>query len=72
MRDGKKFAIAQPATATRFDLGIKLKGEPATERFEEAGKWHPMVTHHVRITDPAQVDDEVMAWIARAYAAVKS
>ncbi|MNX36585.1 hypothetical protein D3C86_668740 [compost metagenome] len=72
VRNGKKFAIAQPSTADRFDIGIKLKGEPATERFEEAGKWNAMVTHRVRITDPAQVDDEVLAWIARAYAAVKA
>jgi predicted transport protein len=71
VRNGKKFAIAQPSTADRFDLGIKLKGEPATEKFEAAGKWNAMVTHRVRISDPAQLDDEVMAWIARAYAAVK-
>jgi hypothetical protein len=71
VRNGKKFAIAQPSTADRFDVGIKLKGEPATEKFEAAGKWNPMVTHRVRIGDPAQLDDEVMAWIARAYAAVK-
>lgn len=72
VRGGKKFAIAQPSTADRFDLGIKLKGEPASGRFEEAGKWNPMVTHRVRIADPAQVDAEVLAWIARAYAAVKA
>jgi predicted transport protein len=71
VRNGKKFAIAQPSTADRFDIGIKLKGEPATERFEEAGKWNAMVTHRVRITDPAQVDAEVMAWIGKAYAAIK-
>lgn len=71
VRGGKKFAIAQPSTADRFDLGIKLKGAPETERFEAAGKWNAMVTHRVRISDPAQLDDEVMAWIARAYAAVK-
>jgi predicted transport protein len=71
VRNGKKFAIAQPSTADRFDIGIKLKGEATTERFEAAGKWNPMVTHRVRITDPAQVDDDVMAWIGRAYAAIK-
>lgn len=71
VRNGKKFAIAQPSTTDRFDLGIKLKGEPATEKFEAAGKWNAMVTHRVRITDAAQVDDEVLAWLGRAYAAVK-
>lgn len=71
VRNGKKFAIAQPSTLDRFDLGIKLKGEPAEGRFEESGKWNPMVTHRVRISDPAQVDDEVLGWLAKAYAAVK-
>lgn len=71
VRNGKKFAIAQPSTIDRFDLGIKLKGEAATGRFEEAGKWNAMVTHRVRITDPGQLDDEVMGWLSRAYAAVK-
>ncbi|MDB5098145.1 MAG: hypothetical protein JWM80_2566 [Cyanobacteria bacterium RYN_339] len=71
VRNGKKFAIAQPSTADRFDLGIKLKGEPATAKFEEAGKWNAMVTHRVRISDPSEVDAEVMAWLARAYQAVK-
>jgi hypothetical protein len=71
VRNGKKFAIAQPSTADRFDLGIKLKGEPASAKFEEAGKWNEMVTHRVRISTPAEVDDEVMSWLARAYQAVK-
>jgi hypothetical protein len=71
VRNGKKFAIAQPSTADRFDLGLKLKGEPAAGRFEESGKWNPMVTHRVRIGDPAEVDAEVLDWLKRAYAAVK-
>jgi hypothetical protein len=71
VRNGKKFAIAQPSSADRFDLGIKLKGEPTSERFEAAGKWNAMVTHRVRITDPAQVDAEVLDWLSRAYGAVK-
>lgn len=71
VRNGKKFAIAQPSTADRFDVGIKLKGEPATARFEEAGKWNAMVTHRVRVSDASEVDAEVLAWIAKAYAAVK-
>jgi hypothetical protein len=71
VRDGKKFALVHPASADRLDLGIKLVGEPATERFEAAGNWYATITHRVRITDPAQVDEELLAWLARAYTAVK-
>ena len=68
LRKGKKFAIVQVAT-DRMDVGIKLKGAPTSNRFEEAGTWNIMVTHRVRISDPAQVDGDVLAWLKRAYEA---
>lgn len=61
-----KFAIVA-VTADRLDLGIKLKGTEATERFEPAGSWNSMVTHRVRITDPVQLDEELLDWLRRAY-----
>jgi len=64
-----KFAVIA-VTADRLDLGIKLRGTDATGRFEESGSWNSMVTHRVRITDPAQIDDEVLDWLRRAYEAV--
>ena len=67
VRDGKKFAIVQVG-ADRLDIGVKLKGKPATGRFEEAGTWNNMVTHRVRITEPKQVDAEVIAWLREAHA----
>jgi hypothetical protein len=66
-RGGRKFAILQPSTSDRFDIGIKLKSAAPTERFEAAGAWNNMVTHRVRISDPAQIDGEVLAWLRRAY-----
>jgi hypothetical protein len=63
-----KFGIVA-VTADRFDVGIKLKGAEATDRFEESGSWNTMVTHRVRITDAAQLDSEVIDWLRRAYEA---
>lgn len=68
-RGSKKFAIVQ-TTADRLDIGIKLKGVKPTERFESAGSWNAMVTHRVRVTDPKQIDKEVLAWLKQAYDAV--
>ena len=65
-KGGAKFAIIA-ATADRLDVGIKVKGAEATERFEPAGSWNSMVTHRVRITEPAQLDDELFDWLRRAY-----
>ena len=66
MRGTKKFAIVQ-TSGERLDLGIKLKGVPPTERLEAAGSWNAMVTHRVRISDPKQLDAEVLAWLKQAY-----
>jgi hypothetical protein len=66
VRDKRKFAIVA-LTADRMDVGIKLKNAPTTDRFEASGNFNNMVTHRVRITDPAQVDAELIDWLRRAY-----
>lgn len=68
VRGTKKFGIVQVAVE-RLDIGIKLKGVPPADRFEAAGKWNAMVTHRVRISDPKQIDKDVVAWLKRAYEA---
>ncbi len=61
-----KFAIVA-FTADRLDIGIKLKGVDAGGRFEAAGSWNAMLTHRVRVADPADIDAEVVDWLRRAY-----
>jgi Domain of unknown function (DUF4287)/Domain of unknown function (DUF5655) len=68
LRDGRKFAILQPSTE-RFDIGIKLKGVKPAGRLEEGSEWNSMVTHRVRISDPKQIDSEVLGWLKQAYTA---
>jgi hypothetical protein len=65
-----KFAVVA-LSGERMDVGIKLKGEPATPRFEASGTWNAMVTHRVRVTNADQVDAELLDWLQRAYDAVK-
>lgn len=67
LRNGKKFGIVMPSSAERLDIGIKFKGVAPTARLEAAGTWHNMVTHRVRITDPKQIDKELLAWLKQAY-----
>jgi hypothetical protein len=61
-----KFAIVQ-VTANRLDLGLKLPGVPGTDALEPAGSWNSMVTHRIRLADPADLSPEVLAWLRRAY-----
>ena len=66
LRRNKKFAIVQ-ISASRLDIGIKLKGVAPTKRFQAAGSWNVMTTHRVRISDPKQIDAELLAWLKQAY-----
>ncbi|MEO5804882.1 DUF4287 domain-containing protein [Devosia sp.] len=70
LRGKGKFAIVQPS-GKRLDIGIKRKGVEPTERFAAAGAWNSMVTHRVGITDAAQLDTELLDWLAAAYEAAK-
>lgn len=67
VRGGKKFAIVDPATAGRLDIGIKLKGVEPAGRLTVAGSWNNMVTHRVRIAHPEEIDAELLAWLRQAY-----
>ena len=68
LRRNKQFAIVQPSTRTRVDLGINLKDEKAAGRLETSGSFNAMVSHRVRLEKPADVDSEVKAWLKKAWA----
>ncbi len=63
----KKIAILQPSSAARFDIGLKLKGVEPTGRLEAAGSWNSMVTHRISISDPKEINADVIAWSKQAY-----
>jgi len=67
LRRSKQFAIIQPSTATRVDVGLNLPGFRATRRLEASGSFNAMVTHRVRVDDKRQVDAELIAWLKTAY-----
>ncbi len=67
LRKGKKFAIVK-AGAGAMDVGLKRKGVAPTGRFKASGSWNTMVTHRVRLRAPAELDEEVFAWLRSAYA----
>lgn len=67
LRRSKQFAIIQPSTKTRVDVGINLKGEPTTDRLEASGSFNSMVSHRVRTSDKADIDQELIAWLKQAY-----
>lgn len=67
LRRSKQFGLIQPSTATRLDVGINLKGTPATARLEESGSFNSMVSHRVRLGSTKDVDKELVGWLKKAY-----
>jgi len=67
LRRSKQFALVQPSTATRLDLGLNLKGVPAQGRLEESGSFNAMCTHRIRLEQDTDVDAEVRRWLKKAY-----
>ena len=67
LRRSKQFALIQPSTATRLDLGLNLKGVAPSGKLEAAGTWNAMCTHRVKLASAADVDADVKAWLKQAY-----
>ena len=69
LRRKKQFAIIQPSTKTRVDLGLNLKGTEPTERLEISGSFNGMVSHRVRLESKRDVNAAVRKWLKAAYTA---
>lgn len=67
LRRSKQFALLQPSTATRFDVGLNLKGTPPSGRLEASGSFSAMVSHRVRLESVKGVDQELIGWLKQAY-----
>lgn len=66
LRRKKQFAILNPATKARFEIGINLKGQEPKGKLE-AEKPNSMCSHKINITEIKDIDQEVFEWIKKAY-----
>lgn len=67
LRRLKQFALIQPSTSTRLDVGLNLKGVAPMARLEASGSFNAMCTHRVRVATLAEADDELIGWLKDAY-----
>jgi Domain of unknown function (DUF5655) len=63
----KQFALVQPSTATRLDVGLNLKDITPGGRLEPSGSFSAMVSHRVRLDSVMSVNKELIAWLQQAY-----
>jgi hypothetical protein len=66
LRRKKQFAMIGPATKTRVEVGLNMKGVPATSRLV-AMPPGGMCQYKVNVTSASEVDAELIAWIRQAY-----
>jgi hypothetical protein len=67
LRRAKQFAMIQPSTLTRIDVGLILRDHEPTDRLEPAKGFNALFTHRVRIHTVTDIDDELSAWLRHAY-----
>jgi hypothetical protein len=66
LRRKRQFAMLGPATNSRVDVGLNMKGVPSTERLLELPPGG-MCQYQVRLTSEKEVDPELIAWVKQAY-----
>ena len=66
LRRKKQFAMIGPVTRTRVEVGLNMKGVPATPRLlaMPAGG---MCQYKVYVTNASEVDAELVGWLRQAY-----
>jgi hypothetical protein len=62
----RTFAVVQATTKSRVDLGLRLAGARPEGRLREA-KNVGQATVRIPLSTPGDVDEEVLAWLRRAY-----
>ena len=67
LRRKKQFALLQPATKTRFEIGIILKGQESQGKLESINTANAMCSHKINIAEINDIDNEVIEWLRKAY-----
>jgi len=66
LRRKKQFAMVGPATNSRIEVGINMKGIDPTDRLEAMPE-KSMCQYKVKITQASEVDKELIGWIRQAF-----
>ena len=67
LRRKKQFAIIQPSTKDRLDVGLNIKGVAASGNVEDGSKWNAMCTHRIRVENEKALSKDLVGWIKKAY-----
>jgi hypothetical protein len=69
LRRNKQFALLQPASKTRYEIGIILRDQPATGKLQAITTPNAMCSHKIILSSDKDLDNEVIKWLNAAYEA---
>jgi predicted transport protein len=67
LRRKKQFAIIQPSTKDRLDIGLNIKGVAPSGNVIASGSWNAMCTHRIKVEDEKMINKDLFNWIKQAY-----
>ena len=67
LRRKKQFALIQPSTKDRLDVGVNIKGVAPSGIATASGSWNAMCTHRIKIEDKTNLGKELFNWLKQAY-----
>lgn len=67
VRRKKQFAIIQPSTKDRLDVGLNIKGVEPSGNVLASGSWNAMCTHRIKVEDEKMINKDLISWIKKAY-----
>ncbi len=67
LRRKKQFGCLQPATKTRFEIGLNLKGQPGGGMLEEINTPNAMFSHKIKLEALSDLNPEMISWLRKAY-----
>jgi predicted transport protein len=67
VRRKKQFAMLIPATKTRYEIGLNLKGQEPEGILEIDTKTNGMCSHKIHLNELEDINHEIMDWLKKAY-----
>ena len=67
LRTKKQFAILNPATKSRFKIGLIIKDQKEESLLEKTKTSNSMCSHEINLSSIEQINSEVLNWIKVAY-----
>jgi len=67
LRRKKQFAMLTPATKTRFEIGVNLKGDESSGALEKITAANSMCSHKIKLESAGEISPETIGWLKEAY-----